>query len=133
MDKQTLPIQKIRVDKWLWAARFFRTRTLAKHAIESAKVQIDGKKIKTSREIRIGDTLSIRQGKMQKDEKDVVVLALSDTRGPAPIAQTLYKETDESLVRRTRLREYSKLAPPCETPNKKQRRDLAKLKNKWQN
>ena len=83
MDKQT-KITKVRVDKWLWAARFFKTRSLAKAAIEGGKVQLEGQRVKVSREIAIGDRLTIRQG---WDEKDITIRNLSDQRGPASRAQ----------------------------------------------
>jgi len=74
---------KVRVDKWLWAARFFKTRTLAKTAIEGGKVQIDGQRVKVSREIAPGDVLRVRQG---WDEREIIVAAVSDQRRAAPIA-----------------------------------------------
>lgn len=123
---------KIRIDKWLWAARFFRTRTLAKEAIEGGKVHIAGKRVKTSREVAIGDLISIRQGASgAMNEKTVEVIALSDQRGSASIAQTLYKETEESITRRAFFAEQKKLANlarPDSKPNKKQRRELHKFK-----
>ncbi|WP_439102266.1 RNA-binding S4 domain-containing protein, partial [Congregibacter sp.] len=75
--------EKLRVDKWLWAARFFKTRSLAKAAIEGGKVQLSGQRVKVSREIAVGDQLRIRQG---WDERDVIVLGLSDQRRGAPEA-----------------------------------------------
>lgn len=90
-------MERLRVDKWLWAARFYKTRSIAKTAIEGGKVHLDGQRVKVSREISIGERLTVKQG---WDEKEVVVKALSDQRGPAPIAQTLYEETPESIERR---------------------------------
>ena len=98
---------KVRIDKWLWAARFFKTRTLAKTAIEGGKVQLEGQRIKVSREISPGDRLRIRQG---WDEREVVVKATSEQRRSAPIAQTLYEETEQSVSRRTRAAEARKAA-----------------------
>ena len=92
-------MERLRVDKWLWAARFYKTRSIAKTAIEGGKVHLDGQRVKVSREISIGERLTVKQG---WDEKEVVVKALSDQRGPAPIAQTLYEETPESIERRER-------------------------------
>ena len=89
--------EKIRLDKWLWAARFFKTRSLAKAAIEGGKVHLGGQRVKVSREIMVGDLLQIRQG---WDEKVVTVKALSDQRRGAPEAQTLYEETAQSLKKR---------------------------------
>lgn len=90
-------MEKVRLDKWLWAARFFKTRSLAKQAIEGGKVHWQGSRCKTSKEIQAGDELAIRQG---LDEKIVVVTALSDQRRGAPEAALLYEETPDSLARR---------------------------------
>ena len=88
---------KVRLDKWLWAARFFKTRNLAKHAIDGGKVHCNGARCKSSREIEIDSILEIRQG---WDEKTVVVKELSDKRGGAPQAALLYQETPESIENR---------------------------------
>lgn len=129
------PLLKVRADKWLWAARFFKTRTLAKEAIESGKVQMNGSKIKVSKELQVGDTLSIRQGHATRlEEKIVVIKALSENRGNATIAQTLYEETAESLANREFMKEQRKLdnlARPDTKPNKKERRDLAKFRENF--
>lgn len=129
------PLLKVRADKWLWAARFFKTRTLAKEAIESGKVQMNGSKIKVSKELQAGDTLSIRQGTATRlEEKVIVIKALSENRGNASIAQTLYEETAESLANRQFMKEQRKLdnlARPDSKPNKKERRDLAKFKDSF--
>lgn len=91
----------VRLDQWLWAARFFRTRSLAKQAIETGRVEIDGQRAKASRAVRVGDRLGVMRG----DERfDVDVLELSTERGSAPIAQALYAETDESKQRREQSR-----------------------------
>lgn len=92
-------MEKLRLDKWLWAARFFRTRAKAKEAIEGGKVHVGGARGKPSREIQVGEELKIRQG---WDEKVVVIKALSDQRRGAPEAQALYDETPESIERRER-------------------------------
>lgn len=127
------PPNKVRADKWLWAARFFKTRTLAKEAIESGKVQMNGQKIKVSKELQMGDTLSIRQGHATRmDEKTVVIVALSENRGNAQLAQTLYRETDESIAQRQFMAEQRKLdnlARPDNKPTKKDRRALQKFKD----
>ena len=86
-------MERLRVDKWLWAARFYKTRSIAKAAIEGGKVHLDGQRVKVSREITIGERLAIKQG---WEEKEVIVKSLSDQRGPAPVAQMLYEETPES-------------------------------------
>lgn len=109
-NKSAAP-EKLRLDKWLWAARFFRTRSLAKQAIEGGKVHFAGSRVKTSKEISVGDELTIRQGSASSmSEKTVVVKALSDQRGGAPTAQTLYEETQESIARREYFHEQRKLA-----------------------
>lgn len=127
------PPNKVRADKWLWAARFFKTRTLAKEAIESGKVQMNGQKIKVSKELQMGDTLSIRQGHATRmDEKTVVIVALSENRGNSQLAQTLYRETDESIAQRQFMAEQRKLdnlARPDNKPTKKDRRALQKFKD----
>lgn len=129
------PPLKVRADKWLWAARFFRTRTLAKEAIEGGKVHMNGQKIKTSKELQVGDTLTIRQGHATRlEEKTIVIKALSDSRGNASDAQTLYAETDESIATReffATQRKLQNLARPSHKPDKKQRREIEKLKNDW--
>jgi len=120
------------VDKWLWAARFFKTRTLAKTAIEGGKVQIDGQRVKVSREIAPGDVLRVRQG---WDEREVVVAAVSDQRRAAPIAQTLYEETQESIERRSRAAEARKAAgaisTPTQKPGKHERKALERLRKQF--
>ncbi|WII95813.1 RNA-binding protein [Moraxella haemolytica] len=126
---------KVRADKWLWAARFFKTRTLAKEAIESGKVHMNGQKIKVSRELQVGDTLAIRQGHATRlEEKIVVIKALSENRGNATMAATLYEETQESIATREFFAEQRKLqnlARPDTKPDKKQRKDLARFKSGW--
>ena len=123
---------KVRIDKWLWAARFFKTRTLAKTAIEGGKVQLQGQRVKVSREISPGDTLRIRQG---WDEREIVVKATSEQRRSAPIAQTLYEETEESTLRRARAAEARKaagsLARPSQKPGKHERKALERLRKQF--
>ena len=118
----------VRLDKWLWAARFFKTRTLAKSAIENGKVLIDGQKCKPSRTIGGNETLSIRRS----DEViEVVVVMLSEQRRGAPEAQKLYQETSESIARREQLAADRKVLrdsmPISVRPNKKQRRQIHKF------
>jgi len=117
-------MEKVRIDKWLWAARFFKTRSIAKQAIEGGKVHADGQRIKASKEIIVGATLSIRQG---WDLVEVEVLALSDQRRGADIARGLYRETEQSVDRRERERSERQAANAGmqrERPNKKQRRQI---------
>lgn len=121
---------KLRLDKWLWAARFFKTRSLAKAAIEGGKVHLGGQRVKVSREITVGDTLQIRQG---WDEKTVEVRALSDQRRGAPEAQALYAETAASAAKREADAAARKAAGgmidrPATRPNKKQRRQIHRFK-----
>lgn len=120
----------LRLDKWLWAARFYKTRTVARSMIEGGKVHYNGQRTKPSKQIEIGARLRIRQG---DEEKEVCVLALSQQRRPAEQAQQLYAETAESLARREKNAEARRLgclhAPrPDSKPDKKQRRDLLRLK-----
>ena len=124
-------ITRLRLDKWLWAARFFKTRSLAKAAIEGGKVQLDGQRVKVSREISVGDSLHIRQG---WDRKIVVVRALSDQRRGAPEAQQLYEETAESIAKReeeaaTRKAAGGMIDRPAQRPTKKQRRQIHRFKD----
>ncbi|TDV52607.1 heat shock protein Hsp15 [Pseudomonas graminis] len=116
---------KVRLDKWLWAARFFKTRTLAKAAIESGKVHCRGERCKPGKEPRVGDEFQIRAG---FDERTVVVQALSIVRRGAPEAQLLYSETPESLAKREQAAEMRKAGSLGVTtdgrPTKKQRRQL---------
>jgi len=122
---------KVRLDKWLWAARFFKTRSLAKAAIESGKVHLDGQRVKVSKEITAGDILQIRQG---WDEKVVLVKQLSEQRRGAPEAQLLYEETAASLAKREAQAFARKAAGgmidrPAHRPTKKQRRQIHALKD----
>ena len=121
--------QKVRLDKWLWAARFFKTRALAKGAIEGGKVHYEGQRCKVSKTLEIGARLTIRQG---FDEKIIIVKALSEQRRGAPEARLLYEETPESIKQRMDSAEYrravrSSQAIPDHKPNKKERRDLRKF------
>ncbi len=99
-------VATVRIDKWLWAARFYKTRSLASEAIKGGKVSVNGQRCKPSRELDIGDQLVLRQG---YEEKTVVVLALSGQRGPASVAQQLYRETPESFERRDKEKELRRL------------------------
>ncbi|ASP37788.1 RNA-binding protein [Bacterioplanes sanyensis] len=123
---------KVRLDKWLWAARFFKTRALAKNAIEGGKVHYDGQRCKVSKMVEQGATLTIRQG---FDEKEVVVEAVSDQRRGAPQAQLLYSETPASIKRRMDDSERRKIMRassliPDHKPNKKERRDMRRFESK---
>jgi ribosome-associated heat shock protein Hsp15 len=117
----------MRIDKWLWAARFFKTRSLATDEINHGRVQIQRHDVKPSREIRVGDVITMVQARMPRT---VVVKGLSEQRGPASVAQQLYEETAESLQARAKIVELHRLSPePALTmahgrPTKRDRRDL---------
>ncbi len=120
---------RVRLDKWLWAARFFKTRRLATEAIAGGHVHLDGQRVKPSRPVRVGDRLEIRKGEVRFE---IDVLALSERRGPASEAAKLYRETPESLARREREREARRLAAqapaPARRPDKRARRRLRDVK-----
>ena len=123
------PPNPVRLDVWLWAARFFRTRSLAKQAVETGKVDVAGQRPKSSRAVRVGDTLQVTRG---EEVFDVVVLDLSDTRGPAPVARALYAETDASRARREQQRLQRAAMrdgyrPPEHKPDKRARRLIQAL------
>ena len=121
-------ITGLRLDKWLWAARFFKTRSLAAEEIGRGRVQVNDQVAKASRELKLGDLLKFRQGVV---EREVRVLGLSHVRGPAPQAQALYEETPDSVALREKLNEARRLAPePAQSitqgrPTKQDRRRLA--------
>lgn len=117
----------VRLDKWLWAARFFRTRSLARQAIESHHVRYEGEPAKVGRAVRIGATLLIRQGQV---DREVIVRALDDLRRGAPEAQRLYEETAESLRRREDARLIRRAGPmfDAEKPERNQRRAGSRFK-----
>lgn len=122
---------RLRLDKWLWAARFFKTRSLAKAAIEGGKVQVEGHRVKVAKEITVGEQIQLRQG---WDEKIVVVQALSNQRRGAPEAQQLYQETADSLAKREADAAARKAAGgmidrPVQRPTKKQRRQIHRFKD----
>ncbi|HJN96669.1 MAG: RNA-binding protein [Gammaproteobacteria bacterium] len=122
-------LTRVRLDKWLWAARFYKTRAIAKQAIEGGKVHCEGARSKPSKEIEVGMQLKLRQS---FDEKTVLVKALSEQRRPAPEAQLLYAETPLSIANREQLAEQRRAQPrhwPTATkPNKKQRRMIQRFK-----
>lgn len=119
--------ERVRLDRWLWAARFFKTRVLASAAVAGGKVHCNGAAVKPAHPVRVGDRLSIRRG---YERLDVEVSGLSTRRGPACEAMTLYAETPESLARRERERESRRFAPvpdPGQRPDKRARRRLLAL------
>ncbi len=122
--------QRVRLDRWLWAARFFKSRAMAKTAIEGGKVEIDRQRAKPAKEVSVGQRLEIRRG---DEVYDVEITALADKRGSATIAATLYKETQDSQNRRAedtarRKMERAGLRIPDKRPEKRARRALAQLK-----
>ena len=119
----------VRLDKWLWAARFFKTRSLATDAVDAGKVKVNGDKVKPARTVRIGDKLDIDNG---SDRWEVDVMNLSDVRQAAPIARNLYEETDESVERRANVAENRKMfrEPSADfkgRPTKRDRRQMGKF------
>ncbi len=121
---------QIRLDKWLWAARFYKTRSLARDMIEGGKVHYNGQRGKPSKVVELGATITLRQG---NEEKTVVIKQISGQRRGAPEAELLYKETDESIAKREQKKLERKLnahnPSPEHRPDKKQRRDLIKFKH----
>lgn len=120
----------VRLDKWLWAARFYKTRTLAKEMIEGGKVHYNGQRTKPNKTVEIGGIIKLRQG---NEEKEVKVTALSSQRRGAPEAQLLYQETQASVENREKMAIMRKINAltmphPDRRPNKKERRDLLKFK-----
>lgn len=119
--------ESVRADQWLWAARFFKTRSLAKQAIDGGKIEVNGARCKPAKVLHAGDRVTISRG---SERMEVSVQALSAKRGGASVAATLYAETPESLARREREREAQRLArlayqPPAGRPDKRDRRDIA--------
>ena len=121
----------IRLDKWLWAARFYKTRAIAREMIDGGKVHYNGQRSKPSKQVEVSAELTLRQG---NDERTVIILAVSDKRGPAAAAQQLYRETEQSIEKREQValaRKMNALSMPHpdRRPDKKERRDLMKFKN----
>ena len=128
-------MERLRIDKWLWAARFYKTRSLAADEIGKHRVQVNGEVAKASREVKAGDTVTLRQGAV---EKTVLVRGLSGQRGPAPVAQQLYEETAESLAAQAAAREQRRLggsepalAIEQGRPTKRQRRQPDHASGGW--
>ncbi len=120
-------MERLRIDKWLWAARFYKTRSLAVEEIDKGRVAVNGQNVKPAREVKAGDTVAMRR---EGVTRTVVVLGIASMRGPAPVAQQLYEETPESLQARTQAAEQRHFAPePAHTiehgrPTKRGRREL---------
>jgi ribosome-associated heat shock protein Hsp15 len=122
----------VRIDKWLWAARFFKTRSLAERACELGRIDSNGARTKPAREVRIGDMLRVKN---DGGEFEIEVLALSEMRGPAPVAQKLYQETDASREMRMKVAEERKAMPHFEAaregkPSKRDRREIGRLRGR---
>lgn len=120
----------MRLDKWLWAARFFKTRSIATDAVDGGKVKLNGVAVKPAKEVKVGDRLQIRAG---EQDWEVVVEGLNEQRRPAPEAQLLYRETEESRERRARAAELRKLDPLPDPeqkgrPTKRDRRQLSRFR-----
>lgn len=125
------PSEGVRLDKWLWAARFYKTRADAREMIEGGKVHYNGQRSKPSKLVEVAAELTLRQG---NDQRTVVIEAVSDKRGPATVAQQLYRETPESIDKREKVALARKMNAltmphPDRRPDKKERRDLMKFKH----
>lgn len=121
----------VRIDKWLWAARFYKTRSIARQMVETGKIKYDGNSTKCSKLVEVGAKISLVQG---FTHKEVIVKGISDVRGPAPVAALLYEETPESIVKREEEARLHKMGAlfsphPDTKPNKKERRELSSLKS----
>ena len=122
--------EEVRLDKWLWAARFYKTRAIAREMIEGGKVHYNGQRSKPSKLVELNAELTLRQG---NDERTVVIMDVSDQRRPASEAQQLYRETDASIEKREKMAQARKMNAltmphPDRRPDKKERRDLMKFK-----
>lgn len=123
---------EVRLDKWLWAARFYKTRSLARQGVEGGKVHVDGQRAKASKPMSVGQQITLRQG---QDQRTVTVLAISDKRGGAPQAALLYEESAESIAVREQASAAQRAtrvsAPiPDHRPSKKERRDLQRFRKR---
>ncbi|MFK2900864.1 RNA-binding protein [Dyella jejuensis] len=129
-DSRPSSLAAVRADIWLWAARMYKTRSLAKQAIDGGKVDINGAGCKPAKTLHVGDRVRLTRG---EERLELEVLALSEQRGPASVAQTLYRETEASLRAREQMREQRRLSGeglnhPASRPNKQERRELRRLK-----
>lgn len=127
-------MERLRIDKWLWAARFYKTRSLATEEIDKGRIAVNGAEVKPAREVKVGDTVAMRR---EGVTRTVVVKGVSAVRGPAPVAQQLYEETAESIAERERAavqRRYAKepaLSIEHGRPTKRGRRDLDEAQRGW--
>ena len=124
-------MDKLRIDKWLWAARFYKTRSLATEEIDKGRVRINDLEVKPAKEVKVGDTVALRQGPVTRT---LVVRGISDKRGGAPAAQLLYEELEASIKLREQLAEQHRLEPANRQehgrPTKRDRRSIDKVNNK---
>jgi ribosome-associated heat shock protein Hsp15 len=124
-------IAEVRADVWLWAARMFKTRSIAKQAIDGGKVDVNGAGCKPAKALHVGDLVKLTRG---EERLELEIVALAEQRGPASVAQTLYRETEASRLAREQAREQRRLSgggfnrPPTR-PNKQERRELRRLKD----
>ncbi|ROP56427.1 heat shock protein Hsp15 [Enterobacter sp. BIGb0383] len=123
--------QAVRLDKWLWAARFYKTRALAREMVEGGKVHYNGQRSKPGKAVELNAVLTLRQG---NDDRTVVIVGISEQRRPANEATTMYEETQESIEKREKMAQARKLNAltmphPDRRPDKKERRDLMKFKH----
>ncbi|MGE4243328.1 RNA-binding S4 domain-containing protein [Ramlibacter sp.] len=127
-------MERLRIDKWLWAARFYKTRSLATEEIGKGRVEVNGQEAKPAREVKVGDTVAVRRDSIVRT---VVVMGLSNMRGPAPVAQQLYEETVESLKLREQAAEQRRLSPEPSLsiehgrPTKRDRREIEESRERW--
>lgn len=127
-------MDRLRIDKWLWAARFYKTRSLACDEIDKGRVAVNGQDVKPARELKVGDTVALRREGLTRT---VVVKGLSNMRGPAPVAQQLYEETPESLQEREKAADQRRYAREPGTtiehgrPTKRGRRELDQAQQSW--
>lgn len=129
MPQEPTSLDSVRLDVWLWAARFFKTRTLAKHAIDGGKIDVNAQPCKPGKAVRVGDVLHVSRG---EERFEVTVLGLAELRGAAPVAQALYRESDASRQARAKIAEQRRLeatgyAKPPTKPDKRARRLIKAL------
>ena len=122
----------VRIDKWLWAARFFKSRSLASRACDLGRIECEGQKVKPSREVHVGDRLRVKN---ESGEFELEIRLLTEIRGPAAVAQTLYLETESSRASRLKLAEERKAMPhfdafPQGRPSKRDRRQINRLRGR---
>ena len=131
-DSQHVPAGRVRIDKWLWAARFFKTRSLAADAVTAGKVEVGGERVKPAKLVQTGDEIRVRLGPY---EHVVHVRGLSERRGPASVASTLYEETPASVAARAKLAEQLRMAPAAFVyeekgrPTKRDRREIDRFRD----